>query len=140
MEIPTYQIHRVMKVYTKQLSQSKMLERQKSLGIKPTMDRINISAEGKRQAIIEKVANDVVERITNFGPRDEFDQEIVDRLENEIGQKVNFQKSGNAQFVFNVIDANNEKKTTSLSVEGSDFLIKRLEQLAKEAVDKNMES
>ncbi len=140
MEIPTYQIHRVMKVYTKQLSQSKMLERQKALGQKPSMDRINISAEGKRKAIIEKVASDVVERITNFGPRDEFDQEIVNQLEQEIGQKVTFQKAGNAQFVFNVIDANNEKKTTSLSVEGSDFLIKRLEQLAMEAVDKNMET
>ncbi len=140
MEIPTYQIHRVMKVYTKQLSQSKMLERQKTLGKKPSMDRINISVEGKRQAIIDKVASNVVERITNFGPRDEFDKEIVGRLESEIGRKVDFQKSGNAQFVFNVIDANNEKKTTSLSVEGSDFLIKRLEQLVKEAVDKNMEA
>ncbi|MFZ5569792.1 MAG: DVU0524 family FlgM-associated protein [Thermodesulfobacteriota bacterium] len=140
MEIPTYQIHRVMKVYTKQLTQSKMMEKQKALGAKPSMDRINISAEGKRKAIIDKVASDVVERITNFGPRDEFDQELIDQLEQEIGQKVQFQKSGNAQFVFNVIDANNEKKTTSLSVEGSEFLVKRLEQLAKEAVDKNMEA
>lgn len=139
MEIPTYQIHRVMKVYTKQLSQSKMLERQKALGKKPLMDKINISAEGKRQAIIDKVASDVVQRITNFGPRDEFDQEIVDRLEDEIGRKVDFQMSQDTKFVFNVIDDKNEKRTNTLSVEDSNFLIRRLEQLAKEAVDRNME-
>jgi len=139
MEIPTYQIHRVMKVYTKQLSQSKMLERQKALGKKPLMDKINISAEGKRQAIIDKVASDVVQRITNFGPRDEFDQEIVDRLEDEIGRKVDFQKAQDTKFVFNVIDDKNEKRTNTLSVEDSNFLVRRLEQLAKEAVDRNME-
>ena len=35
MEIPTYQIHKVMRVYTKQLTQSKLLERNKSSGGKP---------------------------------------------------------------------------------------------------------
>lgn len=140
MEIPTYQIHRVMKDYTRQLSQTKMLERQKALGKKPTMDRINISAEGKRQAIIDKVAADVLERITNFGPKDEFDQKIVAQLESEIGRKVDFRAADTSEFVFNVIDGDNEKRTTSLSVEDSSFVIKRLEQLVKEAVDRNMES
>ncbi len=139
MEIPTYQIHKVMKVYTKQLTQTRVLERQRALGKKPSADRINISAEGKRQAIIDKVASDVVERITNFGPRDEFDQEIVDKLEDEIGQRIEFKKQNQSQFVFNVFDEKNQKKTNTLSVEDSSFLIKRLEELAKEAVNKNME-
>ena len=116
-----------------------MLERQKALGIKTSMDKINISAEGKRQAIVDKVASDVVERITNSGPRDEFDQDIVDRLEDEIGGKVDFQKTEESKFVFNVIDEKNEKRMSTLSVEDSNFLVKRLEQLAKEAVDQNME-
>lgn len=139
MEIPTYQIHKVMKVYTRQLTQTKMLERQKAHGKKPSADRITLSAEGKRQAIIDKVAADVVERITNFGPRDEFDQEIVDRLEGEIGQKIAFRSTRQSEFVFNVIDEENNKKTSTLSVEDSRVLIKRLEELAKEAVNKNME-
>ncbi len=139
MEIPTYQIHKIIKVYTRQLSQSKMLERQKTQGSRSSMDKISISAEGKRQAIIEKVANDVVQGITNFGPKDEFSKEIVDKLEQEIGGKVKFKQNKAATFVFNVIDAENKKTTNTISVKNSDYVLNRLEQLTKEAVNKNME-
>jgi len=140
MEIPTYQIHKVMRVYTKQLTQSKLFERHNASGKASSMDQINISTEGKRQAIIDKVAGDIVERITSFGPRDEFDQEIVERLESEIGRKVDFNKTKKSEFVFNTIDEKNEKTTSTIPVDDSRFLINRLEDLAKEAVDRNMES
>ncbi|MGD8521832.1 MAG: hypothetical protein PVF56_11860, partial [Desulfobacterales bacterium] len=39
------------------------------------------------------------------------------------------------QFIFNVIDDLNKKKQTSLSVEDTNFLVNRLEQLVKEAVE-----
>jgi hypothetical protein len=140
MEIPTYQIHKVMRVYTKQLTQSKLLERSRTSGSKSSMDQISISTEGKRQAIIDQVAADIVDRITSFGPRDEFDQEIVDKLESEIGRKVDFNKAKKPEFVFNTIDKENGKKTSTIPVDDSRFLINRLEDLAKEAVDRNMES
>ena len=141
VEIPSYQIHKVMKVYTKQLTQSKMFEGQNGPGKKTTaVDQITISVEGNRQAIINKVAAGVVERITRSGPKDEFDQGIVSRLEGEIGKKMDFAKSQKSQFVFNVIDDKNEKKINTISIEDSKYLIQRLEQLAKEAVAKNMES
>ncbi len=139
MEIPTYQIHKVMRVYTKQLTQSKLLERSNTSG-STSMDQISISTEGKRQAIIDQVAADIVDRITSFGPRDEFDQEIVDKLESEIGRKVDFNKAKKSEFVFNTIDKENGKKTSTIPVDDSRFLINRLEDLAKEAVDRNMES
>ena len=140
MEIPTYQIHKVMRVYTKQLTQSKLLDRGKTSGGKSSMDQISISTAGKRQAIIDQVAADIVDRITNFGPRDEFDKEIVDKLESEIGQKVDFHKAKKSEFVFNTIDEEKGKTTSSIPVDDSRFLINRLEDLAKEAVDRNMES
>jgi len=141
VEIPSYQIHKVMKVYVRQLTQSKLFERQTGGSKKATAaDRISISMEGNRQAIINKVAADVVERITRSGPTDKFDQEIVNRLEDEIGEKVNFARSQKSQFIFNVIDDKNKKKTTAISVEDSNFLLQRLEQLAQDAVDKNIES
>ena len=40
-------------------------------------------------------------------------------------------------FVFNVIDDLNKKRTTALSVKDTKFLIDRLEQLAKDAVEKD---
>ena len=139
MEIPSYQIHNVLKVYSRQVSQTKMIERSKTLGKKTSSDKINLSAEGKRKAIIEKVASDIVERITNFGPQSDMDHEIVNKLKNELGKEIDFKKKGDRTFVFNVIDENNNKVKTTLSVEDTDFVFKRLDQLAKELVDKNME-
>lgn len=139
MHIPSHQIHNVLKVYSKQLSQTRMLARQKALGHSAPTDKVNISAEAKRQSIIDKVAADIVERITRSGPQDSVDHEIMGKLEDEIGQPVSFEDEQDGKFIFNVIDGNNEKTTNSLDVGNSGFLIKRLEQLAKEAVDKNME-
>jgi hypothetical protein len=140
MVIPSYQIHNVLKVYSKQLSQTRIIERQKALAEAPSVDKINISAEGKRQTIIEKVANDIVDRITQFGPQDEVEHEIVNQLQDEIGQPVEFMNMQNKQFVFNTIDDQNMKKTGTLMIEDSTMLIRRLEQIAKDAVDKNMEA
>jgi hypothetical protein len=139
MQIPSYQIHNVLKVYSKQLSQSRIIERQKALGKKADSDKINISAEAKRQAIINRVAADIVDRITNSGPQDEVEQEIVSKLENEIGKSVQF-ASQSTGFVFNEINGDNEKTTNTLQMNDSSFLIKRLEELAKEAVDKNIQN
>jgi hypothetical protein len=138
MQIPSHQIHNVLKVYSKQLSQGRAVERRETFSEQPEEDKISLSAVGKRQAIIEKVAADIVERITQSGPRDKVDHEIVDKLEDELGQSIEFNEQDN-NFVFNVIDNNNEKTTTSSQMHNPDYFMKRLEQLAKEAVDKNME-
>ena len=139
--IPSYQIHNVLKVYSRQVSQSRIIERQKDLGSKTSDDKINISAEGKRKMIVDKVAADIVDRITHFGPKDPIEQGIVDQLENGLGKPVESDEAGgkDQNFVFNVIDDENNKTKNSLSLEGTHFITKKLEQLAKEEVDRNME-
>ena len=141
MYIPNYQIHNVLKVYSRQVSQSRIIERQKDLATKTSADKIDISAEGKRKMIIDKVAADIVDRITQFGPKDPIEQDIVNQLRNEIGNPVESNKENeqDQDFVYNVIDDENNKTTNSLSMEGTHFITKRLEQLAKEEVDRNME-
>jgi hypothetical protein len=42
-------------------------------------------------------------------------------------------------FVFNVIDDLNKKTTTALSVKDTKFLIDRLEQMAKDAVEEDVD-
>lgn len=145
MQIPSHQIHNVLKVYSKQLSQARIIERKAVLGKTAKSDKINISAEGKRQAIIDKVATDIVERITHSGPRDDIEREIITKLEDEIGQNIDFKanRDNNTEyqsheFVFNVIGKNNEKTTSTLHINDARALMQRLEQLAKEAVDRNM--
>ena len=141
MEIPSYQIQNVLKVYSKQLTQGKILARNKADGRNHTSaDDVNISAEGKRASIIEKVAANIVDRITSVGPKEKLDQKIATQVQNEIGQKIDFTMRKEEKFSFTAIDENNKKVTKHLSVEDSNFVIRRLTELARQVADNNMES
>lgn len=140
MDIPSYQIHNVMKVYSRQISQGKFIGRGKDAGGGSSTDRITLSSEGRRQEIIDRVASSIVERIARYGPTSPEEKDIVDRLEKEIGQKLSFGTESSGEFVFNLMDRENNKTTEKLSIEDTGFVLKKLEELAKKAVDKNMES
>ncbi len=141
MEIPSYQIQNVLKVYSKQLTQGKILARNKAVGRNRTSaDDVNISAEGKRASIIEKVAANIVDRITSVGPKEKLEQKIATQVQNEIGQKIDFTMRKEEKFSFTAIDENNKKITKHLSVEDSNFVIRRLTELARQVADSNMES
>lgn len=142
MHIPSYQINNVIKVYSRQISQNRLADKQKSLGLDTPKngDSITISEEGKRQTIINKVSADILERITTYGPKDEADRDIVDKLNQELNGNLQGYNKKENQFVFNFIGENNEKITSTLSVEDSQIVSRRLEELVKETIDKNMES
>ncbi len=142
MQIPSYQISNVIKVYSKQLSQSRMLNRQDNSGVtqnKP-LDTIKISAEGKRQTLINKVSDDVFSRITKYGPQSSEDQEFVKTLNKEIKKDQKKSTENDNKFVFNFISEDNKKVTNSISIEGSKVISDRLDTLVKDNVVKDMES
>ncbi len=140
MQIPSYQIQNVLKVYSRQLSQGKILSRNKfGSANKGSMDNVTLSSEGKRKAIIDKVAANIVDRIITEGPKEKNEEKITSQIERELGKKINFTKDKN-QFTYTVIDENNEKVTHTLSVEDSKFVVKRMTELAREVADSNMES
>jgi hypothetical protein len=141
MQIPSYQIQNVLKVYSKQLSQGKMLSRNNKFGIANTVsaDSVNISSEGKRQAIIDKVAANIVDRIITEGPKEENEAQITEQIERELGKKINFSKD-KSQFTYTTIDDDNNKTTKTLSVEDSQFVVKRMTELARQVADNNMEA
>lgn len=140
MHVPSYQIHNVLKVYSRQVSQNRLTDRSKAAGTRTSNDRINLSAGGKRQGIIDKVAADIVDKITTHGPQDAVQKEIVSQLEKELGHKLPFgSESRQDEFVYNTLDKENRKTTKRVSVKGGDLVMKRLEELAKAAVDRNME-
>ena len=138
MNISNYQMHNVLKVYTRQFSRNKISEQQMATTGRTSAYSINISADARRLAVRDQVAEDIVARITSNGPQNEFDREIVDRLKDEIDGKNALNQKRNSEFVYNVINGEREKTTNRLSVKDSSFLIRRLEQLAKEAANKNM--
>ena len=99
---------------------------------------MTLSSEGKRQAIIDKVAANIVDRIITEGPKEKNEETITSQIEKELGKKINFTKDRN-QFTYTVIDENNQKSIRTLSVEDSNFIVKRMTELARQVADSNME-
>jgi len=133
MYIPSYQMHNVLNVYSKQLSQNRIGCNSKNQFQKSLTDQIKLSPEAKRKATIERVAKEILDKITQLGNQN---------TENQVAEEVSAQeRSGQGkskkanQFIFNVIDELNKKKQNSLSIEDTHFLVNRLEQLVKEAVE-----
>lgn len=140
MQIPSYQIQNVLKVYSRQLSQGKILSRNKfSNANKVSADSVTISSEGKRQAIIDKVAANIVDKIITEGPKEKSEEQITNQIEQELGKKINYGKDKN-QFTYTSVDSDNNKVAHTLSVEDSKFVVKRMTELARQVADQNMES
>ena len=137
MFVSSYQIHNVLSVYSKQLSQDRSAHKQEAGNKKPLSDQINLSTEGKRRATIEKVAKDIISKISHYGSNDEIKASKLDRPREN--SKNNFESDTKKEktFVFNVIDDLNKKTKTALSVKDKGFLMNRLEQLDKDAVEED---
>ena len=139
MFVPSYQMHNVLNVYSKQLRDSMTSGNRKNLSKKLPADQISLTPEGKRQATLEKVSKDILEKITRFGTQNGVDQQPTERATERVEKEIGVDDTEESTFVFNVIDTINQKRRNTLSVEDSSFLIKRLEQLSKEVGDKKME-
>jgi len=139
MQIPSYQIQNVLKVYSQQLSQGKVPGKNKFANVnKISADSVTISSESKRQAIIDKVASNIVDRIITEGPPKKTQEKITSQFEKEFDKNINFTKEKN-QFTYTKIDENNKKTTHTLSVEDSKFIVQRMTELARKIADSNME-
>jgi hypothetical protein len=137
MFVSSYQIHNVLNVYSKQLSQDRNAQKLKPANEKQRPDQINLSTEGKRRAILERVAQDILNKISHYGAKSELrTQEKNQSRENE-RNSLDPDNKKETGFVYNVIDDLNKKRTTALSVKDTKFLIDRLEKLAKDAVEKD---
>ena len=120
MHIPSYKVHNVLKVYSKQLRQRKFSEK------KPIIKGIDRTSEGRRQAIIKKVADEIFDRIIRCGIHEEVDHEIADQQKKN---SLEYTKKEKNEFVFNTIDNNNKKSIGRLLISDASILIKQPEQI-----------
>mgnify|MGYP000051843233 CR=1 FL=1 len=135
MLVSSYQIHNVLNVYSKQLSQDRSALKQAAGNKKQLSDQIQLSTEGKRRATIEKVAKDILSKISGYGANGQIknNEQLIPGGHEQITIESDNKKE--TAFVFNVIDDLNQKTTTALSVKDTNFLINRVEQLVKDAVE-----
>jgi hypothetical protein len=137
MFVSSYQIHNVLNVYSKQLSQDKSARKEKTETKKSLSDQINLSTEGKRRATIERVAEDILNKIFH----DSTSGKIKTNPHALSGKKekkhTDSDRKKETAFVFNSIDVLNRKTKTALSVKDTKFLIGRPEKPAKDAIEKD---
>lgn len=137
MFVSSYQIHNVLYVYSKQLSQGRSAQREKPETKRPLGDQINLSAEGKRRATIERVAEDILNKIFYESTSDKIKATPNSVPRQEASKNIEPDSSRETEFVFNSIDALNRKTKTALSVEDTNFLIGGPEQAAKDAAEED---
>jgi len=136
MVISPYQVNNVLRVYGDQLRQPRASSKPKS-GSADLPGQISISGEAKRKAIIDKLASHIIERITQYGPDEDVEKEVFQKLKDEYGVNLVIDKEAQNDLIFKVIDEDGET-IRSLSIEDSRFLSNKLKEIAQDTVDKNM--
>ena len=134
MLVSSYQIHNVLNVYSKQLSEDRNAQKLKPKMSKQPSDQIKLSTEGKRKSTIERVAREIINKISHYGSEGQTRPPEQDTPRENAANSLESDNKTETGFVFNVIDNLNKKTKTALSVQDTKFLIDRLEQLAKETV------
>jgi hypothetical protein len=140
MFVSSYQIHNVLNVYSKQLSQGRSARQEKTETKKPLSDQINLSAEGKRRATIERVAEDILNKIYSYSRSGKIKANPHGLPRENVKKYTESDSKKETEFVFNSIDVRNRKTKTALSVEDTKFLIGRPEEPAKDTVEKDSDS
>jgi hypothetical protein len=140
MFVPSYQMHNVLNVYSRQLRQTMASNNAKKKPAGQPADQANSTSGGKREATIEKVSKDIVDKITKFGSLKEARHRTTERTSNKTVVENEAVKEKKSTFVFNVIDDINKKITNTISVEDPSFLIRQFEQIAEDSEEKKTES
>ncbi len=140
MFVSSYQIHNVLNAYSKQLSQDRSVQKQQAGAKKQLSDQIQLSTEGKRRATIEKVAKDILTKISDYGANGQLKNNAQALSGGKEQNTIESDNKKETAFEFNVIDDLNQKTRTALSVKDTNFLINTVEQLAKDAVEKDAAS
>lgn len=133
MYVPSYQMHNVLNVYSKKLRHSISSKDQNTSETLP-VDRVDLTSEGKRRTTIEKVSKEILDKIIRFGSQTDSPHGSSELIKPNTDKVSASAKPNKVGFVFNVIDTINNKKTNTISVEDSSFLIQRLEELSKDAI------
>jgi hypothetical protein len=116
MQVSAYQIHNVLKDYSRQLILSRISERNSS------SSRSGIS-DSKRQVVIEKISKSIILKLARIDSDEDHGSGSPEP------QRKTTEDHKEILFFYNVIDPDNQKKTCSLSVEHPVFLMKKFDAL-----------
>lgn len=119
MYIHAYQVDNMLNVYRKQLSEKIKTKGAGNPSQSPSnADRVNLSDKGQRQAIINQVSDDIIERITKNSRQNRMEETFQQSIEATMTDKEIITPRKDAEFTYTSIDENNHKKTNTLRISG----------------------
>jgi hypothetical protein len=107
LKIPAYQIQNVLRLYFRQMGEGKILEKSGRFVMSSDTPRA-ISSEGTRQAIIDKVAAGIVEKIISKAAEADPDDTISCRRASPPAGKARHQPD-TSRFTYRLIDRHNHE-------------------------------
>ena len=131
MYIQSYQIHNVLDVYRKHLSRSSGQKAPSLAGDPSARDRVELSGKGQRQALIDLVATEIVDRIAQNGPQNRFEETLLRNMDRPRVNGSVRSAERDIEFTYTTIDENDQKTINSLPVRHFNPLIDK--QLARQA-------
>jgi hypothetical protein len=135
MVISSYHVNNVLRVYADQLRQSRTSNRTENAKV-ASPDKISISDKVKQRVVVNKIASDILERLTNFGSQEKVEEEVSNNIEDEYRVQLDITRKSPNDLIFKVIDEKGET-LNSLSIENSEFLRYKLEKVGKKPADKS---
>jgi len=129
MYVHKYQIHNVLDVYQKQLSQGSIAEHR---GSPVTGASEKAALPGPpHQMIIDRVSAQIVDRIVQEGPRNRFADTLIQEYNSgTLSRAPRYE----AQFTYTAIDEHNRKTTNTMPIEKISPLLGRMAQTAPDSL------
>ena len=116
MYIHSYQIHNVLNVYRKQLSQGPATSNPQPSTSASAKESVTISANGQKQSIFNKISAEIVDRITEFSPENQFVKVLADQLSTNKTERKEKDTHKETNFTYTRIDEQNRKTTNTLPI------------------------
>ncbi|MBT8341940.1 MAG: hypothetical protein HKP58_04935 [Desulfatitalea sp.] len=117
MYIQSYQIHNVLNVYRKQLSQDSTNRIQRPKTPQVHGDKVALSRSDQRQSLIDKVSAEIVDHMAHLDPQKGFEKILAQRKTKVPNVRNNGASHWDVEFTYSAIDENNRKTSNSLPVQ-----------------------
>jgi hypothetical protein len=140
MQVSSYQMHNVLECFGRRLSRMRKNEKPAEGLPKKIADEQALSPESSRQATMEKISRQVLNKVTDAAALSLSQEKTVPESPENGGNAAAAPDPAETEFTFNVIDAINRKRTSRLAMGDPATLIRRLDRMAEKPSASKTES
>jgi len=140
MQVSSYQMQNVLECFGRRLSRMRKNEKPAEGLPKKIADEQALSAESSRQATMEKISRQVLDKVTDVVALSLSQEKTAPESPENGGDADAAPDPAGTEFTFNVIDAINRKRTGRLSMGDPAALFRRLDRMAEKPSASKTES